>query len=100
MKSINPLSVFVQENILINLILFALNKSQGIQSLRWKYIFQYTLAANVMESLLINGICVNCIGIYCFWSYVQLRNEILLISSIHYITKLDGQTQSVLSWDR
>ena len=51
-----------------------------------------TLAANVMESLLLNGICVNLIGIHCFWSYVQLRNEILLISSIHYVTKLNGQT--------
>ena len=60
----------------------------------------YTLAANVMESLLLNGICVNLIGIYCFWLYVQLRNEILLISSIHYITKLNGQTQSVLSGNR
>ena len=60
----------------------------------------YTLAANVMESLLINGICVNLIGIYCFWSYVQLRNEILLILSIHYVIKLNGQTQSVLSGDR
>ena len=59
-----------------------------------------TLAANVMESLLLNGICVNMIGIYCFWSYVQLRNGILLISSIHYVTKLNGQTQSVLSGDR
>ena len=49
----------------------------------------YTLAANVMESLLLIGICVNLIGIYCFWSYVQLRNEILLISSIHYGTKLN-----------
>ena len=58
-----------------------------------------TLAANVMESLLLNGICVNLIGIYCFWSHVQLRNEILLISSIHYVTKLNGQTQSVLSGD-
>ena len=56
-----------------------------------------TLAANIMESLLLNGICVNLIGIYCFWSYVQFRNEILLISSIHYVTKLNGQTQSVLS---
>ena len=60
----------------------------------------HTLAANVMESLLLNGICVNLIGIYCFWSYVQLRNEILLISSIHHVTKLNGQTQSVLSGDR
>ena len=60
----------------------------------------YTLAANDMESLLLNGICVNLIGIYCFWSYVQLRNEIQLISSIHYLTKLNGQTQRVLSWDR
>ena len=58
------------------------------------------LAANVMESLLLNGICVNLIGIYCFWSYVQLRNETLLISSIYYVTKLNGQTQSVLPWDR
>ena len=46
-----------------------------------------------MESLLLNGICVNLIGIYCFWSYVQLRNEILLISSIHYVTKLNGHSQ-------
>ena len=53
-----------------------------------------------MESLLLNGICVNLIGIYCFWSHVQLRNEILLISSIHYVTKLIGQIQSVLSGDR
>ena len=59
----------------------------------------YTLAANAMESLLLNSSCVNLIGIYCFWSYVQLQNEILLISSIHYITKLIGQTQSVLSGD-
>ena len=34
-----------------------------------------------MESLLLNGICVNLIGIYCFWSYFQLRNEILLVST-------------------
>ena len=60
----------------------------------------HTLAANVMEWLLLNGICVNLIGIYCFWSYVQLRNEILLISSIHNVTNLNGQTQSVLSGDR
>ena len=53
-----------------------------------------------MEWLLLNGICVNLIGIYCFWSYVQLRNEMLLISSIHYVTKLIGQIQSVLSGDR
>ena len=53
-----------------------------------------------MESLLLNGICVNLISIYCFWSYAQMRNEILLISSIHYVTKLNGQTQSVLSGDR
>ena len=58
-----------------------------------------TQAANVMESLLLNGICVNLIGIYCFWSYGQLRNEILLISSIDYVTKLNGQTQSALSGD-
>ena len=56
--------------------------------------------ANVMESLLLNGICVNLIGIYCVWWYVQLRNEILLIPSIHYVTKLNGQTQSVFSGDR
>ena len=62
--------------------------------------FANTLAANVMESLLLNSICVNLIGIYCFWSYVQLQNEILLISSIHYVTKLNGQAQSVLSGDR
>ena len=43
------------------------------------------IAANVMESLLLNSICVNLIGIYCFWSYVQLRNEILLISSVIWI---------------
>ena len=49
---------------------------------------QYTLAANVMESLLLNDICMNMIGIYWFRSYVQLRNEKLLISSIHYVTKL------------
>ena len=49
-----------------------------------------------MESLLLNDICVNLIGIYCFWSYVQLRNEIMLISSIHYETKLNGQTQYCL----
>ena len=30
-----------------------------------------------------------------FRSYVQLRNEIRLISSIHYVTKLNGQTQRV-----
>ena len=54
-----------------------------------KHTHTYTLAANVMESLLLIGICVNLIGIYCFWSYVQLRNEILLISSIHYGTKLN-----------
>ena len=37
----------------------------------------YVLATNSMKSLLLNGICVNLIGIYCFWSYVQMRNEIL-----------------------
>ena len=54
------------------------------------------LAANILESLLLNGTCVNLIGIYCFWSYVQLRNEILLISLIHYVTKLNGHTQYLL----
>ena len=54
------------------------------------------LAANVMESLILIGICVNLIPIYFFWSYVQLRNEILLISSIHYVTKWNGQTQYCL----
>ena len=63
------------------------------------YLSWSTLAAGVMESLL-NGICVNLIGIYCFWSYVHLRNEIWLISSIHSITKLNGQTQSELYRDR
>ena len=72
----------------------------GEQRLPFIYIDLYTLAANVMESLLLNDICDNLIGIYCFWSYVQLRNEILLISSIHNVTKLNGQTQSVLSGDR
>ena len=52
-----------------------------------------------MESLLINDICVNLIGIYRFWSYVQLQNEILQISSIQYITKFNSQTQLVLSGD-
>ena len=56
----------------------------------------HTLAANVMESILLNGIWVNLIGIYCFWSYVQFRNEMLLISSIHYVTNLNGQRQSAL----
>ena len=44
----------------------------GTMKLMW-----HKLAANVMESLLLNGICVNLIGIYCFWSYAQLWNEIL-----------------------
>ena len=67
-------------------------------SFHWKT-DTYILVANVMESLLLNGICLNLIGNDYFWSYVELWKEILLISSIHYITKLNGQTQSVLSGD-
>ena len=60
----------------------------------------YKLAVNVMEWILLNSICVNLVGIYFFWSYIHLRNKILFISSIHYVTKLNGQTEQVLSGDR
>ena len=51
-----------------------------------------------MESLLLNDICVNLIGIYCFWSYVQLRNEILLISTIHYINQIEWPNTISIVW--
>ena len=35
-----------------------------------------------------------------YQGFILLRNEILLISPIHYAIKLNGQTQSVLSGDR
>ena len=88
----------------MTLILLSINDDSGILSLSlylsiYLSLYILKLAANFIESLLLNGICVNLIGIHCFWSYVQLRNEVLLISLTHYVTKLNGQTQSVLSRD-
>ena len=92
-----PQNTFDDKPTLVHVVTWCRRTASHYHSQCW---LRYALAANVMESLLINGICVNLIGSYCFWSYVQLRNEILLISSIHYVTKLNGQTQSVLSGDR
>ena len=54
--------------------------------IKWRIVVFITLKAIIMGSPIINCIRVNLIGIYWFQCWIRLQNEVVMISTTHYLT--------------